>query len=115
MRDSLVKWLCSEGHLAQPAASAAEALAAVQGTEYDLALIDIKMPGMDGIALQRRLPKADPELAVIVVTGFPTEDTAAEAVQLGAYAYVTKPVDADELLDLVADALAHRCAGTSRR
>jgi DNA-binding NtrC family response regulator len=111
VRDSLVKWFCSEGHLAQPAASAYEALEAIQRVEYDLAVIDIQMPGMDGMELQGRLREIRPDLGVIVVTGFPSEDTAAQAFQLGASAYVTKPVDPDDLSHLVADALERRRAG----
>jgi len=108
VRDSLCKWFCSEGYVAQPVAGAGQALEAIQRAEYDLALIDIQMPGMDGIELQDRLRETRPNLIVIIVTGYPSAETAAQAGQLGAYAYVTKPVDPDELSHLVADALEHR-------
>ena len=110
VRDSLVKWFCSEGYLAQPAASGYEALEAIQRVEYDLAVIDIQMPGMDGMELQGQLRETRPDLGVIIVTGFPSEETAAQAFQLGASAYITKPVDPDELSHLAADALARRRA-----
>ncbi|MGA2269276.1 MAG: response regulator [Bryobacteraceae bacterium] len=111
VRDSLCKWFCSEGYLAHPVASARQALEAIQQVEYDLALIDIKMLGMDGMELQDRLRETSPNLIIIIVTGYPTAETAARAVQRGAYAYLTKPVDPDELSHLVADALEHRCEG----
>ena len=84
------------------------ALAAIAQTEYDLALIDIKMPGMDGMELQERLVAADPELTVVVMTGYATVETAVRALKHGAYDYITKPVDPDELTHLVAKALEHR-------
>jgi DNA-binding NtrC family response regulator len=112
VRDSLCKWFCSEGYLVQPAASARQALEATQQVEYDLALIDIKMPGMDGMELQDRLWETNPRLIIIIMTGFPSDETAVQAFQRGAYAYVTKPVDPDELSHLVADALKHRCEGS---
>src|SRR5690349_24529467 len=66
VRDSLGKWFTSEGYAAQPVSSAREALEAIQRKEFDIALIDIKMPGMDGMELQARLKEAEPELTVII-------------------------------------------------
>jgi len=108
VRDSLGKWFSSECYLAKPVASAREALEAIQSTEYDVALIDIKMPGMDGMELQARLKEADPELTVIIMTGYASVETAVQALKHGAYDYITKPVDPDELSHLVAKALEHR-------
>src|SRR5437588_2429604 len=76
VRDSLGKWFTSEGYAAHPVASAREALAAIQNKEFDIALIDIKMPGMDGIELQARLREADPELTTVIMTGYAAVDTA---------------------------------------
>ena len=64
VRDSLGKWFTSEGYTAQPVSGAREALEVIQRSEYDIALIDIKMPGMDGMELQARLKEADPERVV---------------------------------------------------
>ena len=69
VRDSLGKWFTSEGYTARPVGSGREALEAIQQTEYDIALIDIKMPGMDGMELQARLREADADLTVIIMTG----------------------------------------------
>ena len=95
VRDSLGRWFTSEGYAAQPVGSAREALETIQHKEFDIALIDIKMPGMDGMELQARLKEADPDLAVIIMTGYASVDTAVQALKRGAYDYITKPVDPD--------------------
>jgi len=108
VRNSLGKWFTSEGYAAQPVASAREALETIQQKEFDIALLDIKMPGMDGMELQARLKEADPDLAVIIMTGYASVETAVQALKRGAYDYITKPVDPDELSHLVANALEHQ-------
>jgi DNA-binding NtrC family response regulator len=110
VRDSLSKWFTSEGYTARPTAGGREALALLQQVEFDIALIDIKMPGMDGMELQLRLKEADPELTVIIMTGYASVDTAVQALKRGAYDYITKPVDPDELSHLVSNALEHKRA-----
>ena len=110
VRDSLGKWFSSEGYQARPVAGAREALESIQNTEYDVALIDIKMPGIDGMELQTRLREADPELTVIIMTGYASVETAVQALKHGAYDYITKPVDPDELSHLVSNAMEHRRA-----
>jgi two-component system nitrogen regulation response regulator GlnG len=91
-------------------ASAREALEAIQQAEFDIALLDIKMPGMDGMELQARLRDADADLTVIMMTGYASVDTAVQALKRGAYDYITKPVDPDELSHLVSNALEHKRA-----
>jgi DNA-binding NtrC family response regulator len=108
VRDSLGKWFTSEGYTARPVASGREALEAIQQTDFDIALLDIKMPGMDGMELQARLHDADPDLSVVIMTGYASVDTAVQALKRGAYDYITKPVDPDELSHLVDKALEHR-------
>ncbi|MGO9258164.1 MAG: sigma-54-dependent transcriptional regulator [Bryobacteraceae bacterium] len=110
VRDSLSKWFTSEGYTAKPAGGAREALELIQHADYDIALLDIKMPGMDGMELQSRLKEADPDLTVIMMTGYASVDTAVQALKLGAYDYITKPVDPDELSHLVSNALEHKRA-----
>src|SRR3954464_11139892 len=110
VRDSLGKWFSSEGYAARPVSGAREALEVIQQTEFDIALIDIKMPGMDGMELQARLREADPDLTVVIMTGYAAVDTAVQALKLGAYDYITKPVDPDELSHIVANALEHKRA-----
>ena len=108
VRESLTQWFESEGYEVRAAASGKEALTLLAGYEADVALIDIKMPGMDGIELQSHLRDADPELAVIVMTGYSSVETAVQALKQGAYDYITKPVDPDELTHLVGKAAEHR-------
>ncbi len=112
VRDSLGKWFTSEGFTARPVGSGREALEVIAQSSFDLALLDIKMPGMDGIELQARLKEADPDLSVIIMTGYGSVDTAVQALKRGAYDYITKPVDPDELSHLVANALEHKRART---
>jgi len=109
VRDSLARWFTSEGYETKALASAREALE-LADREWDLALLDIKMPGMDGIELQRRLKESDPDMILIIMTGYATVETAIQALKHGAYDYLTKPVDPDELSHLVEKALEHRRA-----
>ena len=83
VRDSLGKWFTSEGYTARPVGSGREALEAIQQTEFDIALLDIKMPGMDGMELQARLHEADPDLTVVIMTGYASVDTAVQALKRG--------------------------------
>src|SRR5579863_1882792 len=108
VRDSLGKWFTSEGYAARPVGGAREALEVIQQAEFDIALIDIKMPGMDGLELQARLREADPELTVVIMTGYASVETAVQALKRGAYDYITRPVDPDELSHLVSNALEHK-------
>ena len=108
VRDSLSKWFAGEDYFVRPVASGREALEAIQQDTWDIALLDIKMPGMDGIELQKRLREIDPELMIVIMTGYATVETAVQALKQGAYDYITKPVDPDELLHLVGKAMEHR-------
>jgi two-component system, NtrC family, response regulator HydG len=110
VRDSLGKWFTSEGYTTKPVGGAREALETIQQQQFDIALIDIKMPGMDGMELQARLREADPDLTVVIMTGYASVETAVQALKHGAYDYITKPVDPDELSHLVMKAMEHRRA-----
>jgi DNA-binding NtrC family response regulator len=110
VRDSLDQWFSAEGYETRAVACAKEALGAAARSQWDLALLDIKMPGMDGMELQARLAEADPDLTVIIMTGYATVETAVQALKRGAYDYISKPVDPDELAHLVARAIEHRRA-----
>ena len=108
VRDSLGKWFATEGYQTATVASGREALEAMQKKQWDVALIDIKMPGMDGMELQNRLCKIDPDLILIIMTGYASVETAVQALKRGAYDYITKPFDPDELVHLISKALEHR-------
>ena len=106
VRDSLGKWFREEGYEIGTAESASDALTRMAENKWDLALLDIKMRGTDGIELQRRLHEMDPDLIVIMMTGYASVETAVAALKNGAYDYVSKPLDPDEIAHLVKKALA---------
>src|SRR5437016_10802496 len=108
VRDSLAKWFHEEGYQVGAAEDGNDALTRLAEGRWDAALVDIKMPGIDGIELQRRMHEIDPELTVIMMTGYASVETAVSALKNGAYDYVTKPLDPDEISHLVKKALAHK-------
>jgi len=108
VRDSLSKWFQEEGYEVGTAENANDALTRLADQRWDAALVDIKMRGTDGIELQRRMHEIDAELMVIMMTGYASVETAVAALKNGAYDYVTKPLDPDEIAHLVKKALAHR-------
>ncbi|HMK30415.1 MAG TPA: sigma-54 dependent transcriptional regulator [Terriglobales bacterium] len=108
VRDSLNKWFREEGYEVGTAENASEALSRLAEQSWDVSLVDIKMRGTDGIELQRRMHEIDPELITIIMTGYASVETAVAALKNGAYDYVTKPLDPDEIAHTVAKALSHR-------
>ncbi len=110
VRDSLGKWFESEGFQVSIAPGAAAALEMLASRRFDIALVDIKMPGVDGIELQSKLHEIDPSMPVIIMTGFASVETAVRALKNGAYDYITKPFDPDELVHLVNKAISHKRA-----
>jgi two-component system response regulator HydG len=108
VRDSLNKWFQEEGYEVGTAENANDALARLAEHRWDAALVDIKMRGTDGIELQRRMHEIDADLMVIMMTGYASVETAVAALKNGAYDYVTKPLDPDEIAHLVKKALAHK-------
>src|ERR1700758_1350579 len=108
VRDSLAKWFAEEGYDVATAESANEALTRVAEQTFDLALVDIKMRGTDGIELQRRLRESYHDMLVIIMTGYAAVETAIAALKNGPYDYVNKPLDPDEIAHLVAKAISHR-------
>lgn len=110
VRDSLGKWFREEGYDVCTAENASEALLRLAERRWDVALLDIKMRGTDGIELQRRMHELDPEMIAIMMTGYASVETAVAALKNGAYDYVTKPLDPDEIAHLVSNAMSHRRA-----
>jgi DNA-binding NtrC family response regulator len=110
VRDSLHKWFREEGYEVHTAEDANDALTRMAETKFDAALLDIKMRGTDGIELQKRLHEIDPELISIMMTGYASVETAVQALKNGAYDYVTKPLDPDEIAHIIKNALSHKRA-----
>jgi DNA-binding NtrC family response regulator len=110
VRESLTKWFESEGYQVGAAAGGHQALAMLEAGPWDALLVDIKMPGVDGMELQSRIHSIDSKLPVILMTGYATVESAVRALKNGAYDYITKPFDPDELVHLVRKAVEHRRA-----
>ena len=101
VRDSLKEWLEDEGFRVDMAASGQEALEKLSKEVFHLMLLDIKMPGMDGVEVLRRSREMRPERPVVMMTAYGTVETAVEAMKIGAMDYFMKPFDPDSLVPLV--------------
>ncbi|MBU3949629.1 MAG: response regulator [Proteobacteria bacterium] len=88
------------------AGSGEDALELLKQKSFDVAIVDIKMPGMDGIETLRHIKKIDPLMEVILLTGHASIEAGIEGIKSGAYDYIIKPCNIDALLDKIED--AHR-------
>ncbi len=104
----LQRWLEMEGYRCDVALSGPQALSKLQASPYELVLSDIMMPGMDGISLLARIRDGWPSTAVIMITGVDDRESARRALELGAYGYVIKPLERNEILINVYSALERR-------
>jgi DNA-binding NtrC family response regulator len=104
VRDSLFNWFIEDGYDVECAEDAKKALTILESGDFDIVLADIKMPGMDGLEMLRRIKFLRKEAIVIIMTAFATVDTAVQALKDGAFDYVTKPFDPDDLSHLIRNA-----------
>jgi DNA-binding NtrC family response regulator len=104
VRDSLSNWFTEDGYRVKTAENAKKALLMLESEEFDIILADIKMPGMDGLEMLKRIKALNNDSIVIIMTAFATVDTAVKALKDGAYDYVTKPFDPDDLSHLISNA-----------
>jgi DNA-binding NtrC family response regulator len=104
VRDSLFNWFIEDGFRVECAENARRALTMLESDQFDIILADVKMPGMDGLEMLRRIKEIRSDSIVIVMTAFATVDTAVKALKDGAYDYVTKPFDPDDLTHLIRNA-----------
>lgn len=108
VRNSLYKWFKEDGYRVDTAADAKEALKKMEENPWDIILLDIKMPGMNGLELQERIREIDPSIVVIMITAYASVDTAVQALKAGAFDYITKPFDPDDLEHLIRNAIEKR-------
>jgi CheY-like chemotaxis protein len=105
LRDMLVYGLSGRGYAVTTAASGMEGVAKANQEDFDLALCDLMMPEMGGVETLRALKEAHPRIEVVMVTGYATLENAVESMKLGAYDYVAKPYDLDDLCGILEKAL----------
>src|SRR6267154_240487 len=108
MSDSLRQHLADEGYAVDTAANGGEAIDLFDGGAHHLVICDLQLPDMDGLTLLRHMKDAKPSTEVIVVTGYGSVQTAVEATKAGAFYFVEKPFDFEELLPLVEKAIERR-------
>jgi DNA-binding NtrC family response regulator len=108
VRESLGGWLERDGHKVDKAASGEEALEKCQKTRYDILLLDIKMEGMSGLDVLKKVKENDPDLSVVMITAYGSIPSAIEAMKNGAHEYLLKPFDPDELMVLIEKIRKHQ-------
>jgi DNA-binding NtrC family response regulator len=108
LRRFLEKLLTGRGYAVETAAGGEDALARMERKEPALVLLDLKMPGMDGLEVLEGIGKSHPGVTPIMMTAYGTVETAVKAVKLGAYDYITKPFDIDRILIAIDKALEKR-------
>jgi two-component system, NtrC family, response regulator AtoC len=97
VRESLAGWLMKDGYTLDSAPDGPSAIAKLKQDRWSVMLVDLKMPGMDGLQVLEESKQIQPETAVVVMTAYATVETAVEAMKLGAYDYLVKPFDPEEL------------------
>jgi len=107
-RNNLVKLLRAENIKALGARNAEEAFQALDCDCYDVVLLDVKMPGINGIEALKRIKRAGCDVEVIILTGHASVDHAVEIMQYGAFDYLLKPCPMEELLDKVSLAVERK-------
>src|SRR5438552_5164538 len=108
MREILETLLTREGYTVRLASSGAEGLELARAMPFDAAIVDIMMPGIDGIATLDELKRIDEDLAVLIITAYASVGSAIAAMKAGAFDYITKPFKNDEVLVVVRNAMEQR-------
>src|SRR5256886_12079122 len=108
MREILETLLSREGYDVRLASSGAEGLELARSLPFDAAIVDIMMPGLDGIATLDELKRIDEDLAVLIITAYASVGSAISAMKAGAFDYITKPFKNDEVLVVVRNAMEQR-------
>ena len=108
VRESLANWFRDEGYEVEAARSASEAIERMGQKSWDVFLLDIRMPDTDGLELQRKVKEIQPEATVIIMTAYASVESAVVAMKQGAYDYIVKPFDPDDLEHTVRNAVERK-------
>ncbi|MBU0559925.1 MAG: sigma-54 dependent transcriptional regulator [Bacteroidetes bacterium] len=108
VRESLFGWFEEDGYFTETAKNAVEAINKINATRWDIYFLDIKMPGMDGMELHKRIRDIDKDAIVMMITAYASVETAVQALKEGAFDYITKPFDPDYLSHLVKNAVKQK-------
>jgi len=108
IHDVLGQLLTSEGYDVELSSSGEEGLGKHAGRKFDLVLLDLLMPGMDGLEVLKGIRKIDPQAMVVIITAYASVESAIEAMKIGAYDYIQKPFKHDELLLTIKRGLEHK-------
>lgn len=108
VRLSFLRILADASDDVQTANSGDEAIRMMQERPFDVVLLDLRMPGMDGIAALEIIKERWPQCEVVIITGYASLDTAKDAVRMGAHDYLQKPVGPDEVVRVAAAAITHK-------
>jgi len=108
MRSSLSDWLKEDGYYVLAVEDGYKAIEKVQEEEWDLAVVDLKMPKIDGLEVLKRINKIRPQLPVVIITAYATVDTAVTAIKEGAADYIVKPFNPEEISVVIARLVEHQ-------
>ncbi len=114
VRRSFARALDSEHCTVEQAGNGAAGLQALEQHGFDVVLLDLRMPGLDGIEVLGQIKSRWPKTEVIVITGYPALDTAKQAIRMGAYDYLAKPLGCDEVAHATHGAIEHKRWALSR-
>lgn len=103
-----LRTLASEHCAVDTVTNGDDALRAMAHDNYDVVLLDLKMPGMDGMSVLKAIKQNWPESEVIIITGYPAVDTAKQAVTMGAFDFLAKPVGPDDVISVTNSAMLHK-------
>lgn len=112
-RDLITKRLRKRGLVVQAVPDGKEALAALSDAPFDVVILDVRMPGMDGIETLRAMQRLDSDAQIIMLTGHASLEAAHQGMGLGAFDYLLKPVGINELLFKIQDAMARKRLGAN--
>jgi two-component system response regulator AtoC len=108
VRRAHLRSLADTGCLTRAAGDGVEAIRYMEQQPFDVVLLDIRMPGLDGMDVLKTIKSRWPDSEVVVITGFPTIEAAKEAVRLGAHNYIAKPVGPDDVIRAANEAMTQK-------